>query len=108
LGGISRQHGKPSKPCPLRYLKDASYSPEREMRVSLSALGMGEFAYADGSTMAFNDSLQVQFDFRAAFADGTIKQILMAPGSNLDFLRAEFGKLGITAIEGRGVEKATP
>lgn len=92
-------------PTPIRYayLKDASYGAERELRVSLSALGMGEFAFADGSTMAFSDSLQVQFDFRAAFADGTIKQVLMAPGSNLEFLRAEFGKLGITAIEGPGV-----
>jgi hypothetical protein len=92
-------------PTPIRYayLKDASYAPERELRVSLSALGIGEFAFADDSTMAFSDSLQAQFDFRAAIGDCTIKQVLMAPGSNLDFLRAELGKFGITAIEGPGV-----
>lgn len=97
-------------PTPIRYayLKDANYALERELRVSLSALGMGEFAYADGSTMVFSDSIQVQFDFRAAFADGTIKQVLMAPGSNLDFLRAEFAKLKITAVEGPGIGSTTP
>ncbi|MBB5046097.1 hypothetical protein HNR60_000839 [Rhodopseudomonas rhenobacensis] len=97
-------------PNPIRYtyLKDACYAPERELRVSLSALGMGEFAFADGSTMAFSDSLQAQFDFRSAFADGTIKQILIAPGSNLDFLRVEFGKLGIAAIEGPCVRDGDP
>lgn len=89
-------------PNPVRYayLKDSCYAPEREMRVSLSALGMGEFAFDDGSTMKFSDSLQVQFDFRAAFADGTIKQIMRAPDTNLDFLRTELAKLRITAIEG--------
>lgn len=90
-------------PNPIRYtyLKDSSrYAPEQELRVSLSALGMGTFAFADGSPMAFSDSLQVQFDFRAAFADGTVKQIMLGPDSNLDFLRAELAKLGITAVEG--------
>jgi hypothetical protein len=87
---------------PIRYvyLKDACYAPERELRVSLSALGMGQFVLADGSPMTFSDSLQMQFDFRAAFADGTIKQVVLAPDSNLDFLRAELAKLRITAIEG--------
>jgi hypothetical protein len=89
-------------PNPIRYayLKDSCYAPERELRVSLSALGMGEFVLSDGSPMAFSDSLQVQFDFRAAFADGTVKQIMLAPNSNLDFLRAELAKLRITAVEG--------
>ena len=81
-------------PVSYVYLKDASYAAERELRVSLFALGLGEYAFADGSTMAFRNSLQVQFDFRGAFADGTIKQVLMAPGSNLEFLRAEFGSSG--------------
>lgn len=87
-------------PNPIRYayLKDSRFAPERELRVSLSALGMGEFAFDDDTTMRFSDSLQVQFDFRAAFADGTIKQIMRVPDTKRDFLKAELAKL--TAVEG--------
>jgi hypothetical protein len=89
-------------PNPIRYtyLKHSCYTPERELRVSLSALGTGEIVLTDGSPMAFSDSLQVQFDFHAAISDGTIKQIMLAPDSNLDFLRAELANLKITAVEG--------
>ncbi len=88
-------------PNPIRYayLRDSCYAPERELRVSLSALGIGQFVLADGSPMPFGESLQVQFDFKAAFANGTIKQIMLAPHTNLDFLRAELAKLRITAVE---------
>jgi hypothetical protein len=61
---------------------------------------MGQFVLADGSLLRFSDSLQLQFDFRAAFADGTIKRVMLAPHSNLDALQTELAKLRITAIEG--------
>lgn len=88
-------------PNPIRYvyLKDKTYAPERELRVSLSALGIGQFVLDDGSEMVFSDRLQVQFDYRAAFADGTIKQILAGPGLDADYLRTELANLNIGTIE---------
>lgn len=90
-------------PNPIRYayLKDSAYAPERELRISLSALGMGKFVLADGTEMVFSDSLQVQFDYRAAFADGTIRQIVAGPGTDVDYLRAELSKLNISTAENR-------
>lgn len=85
-------------PNPIRYtyLKDKmQFSDEKELRICLSAMGIGQFALRDSSTMQFPPSLQLAFDFRAAIADGTIQQILYAPDSDSDFLHAELHKLRI-------------
>lgn len=87
-------------PIAYTYLKDTKYSDEKELRITLSALGIGEFAMIDGSTMAFPTSLQASFDFRAAIADGAIERILCAPDTDSGFLYAELGKLGIAPREG--------
>lgn len=84
-----------ANPIRYTYLKDKRFSKEKELRISLSAIGIGQFVLKDGSTMQFPSSLQLAFDFRAAIANGTIQQILYAPGSNFDFLQAELLKLGI-------------
>ena len=68
--------------------------------MSLSAPGIGKFALSDGSTMDFPASLQVAFDFRAAIADGTIRQILCAPDCDSSFLHTELDKLHILPSEG--------
>ena len=68
-----------ANPIQYAYLKDRSYHEERELRVSLSALGMGRLVLADGREIQFPTSLQFGFNFREAFADGTISQILTAP-----------------------------
>jgi len=90
-------------PNPIRYayLKDASFAPERELRISLSALGMGKLVLADGTEMVFSDSLQVQFDYRAAFANGKIRQIVASPETDVAYLRAELSKLNIGTAENR-------
>jgi hypothetical protein len=79
----SHQANHPHLPNPLTYtyLKSTRFSKEKELRVSLSALGMGEFALKDDSIMEFPPSLQLAFDFRTAMADGTIEQILNRPGN---------------------------
>ena len=93
----SHQANHPHLPNPLTYtyLKNTKFSEEKELRVSLSALGMGEFALKDGSIMEFPSSLQLAFDFRMAIADGILKQILWGPNCDTDFLHAELGKLRI-------------
>lgn len=84
-------------PNPIRYtyLKSKAFGAEKELRVSLSAIGIGHFALNDGSIMEFPPSLQVPFDFKAAMADGTLVQILLAPDADGDFLHAELYKLRI-------------
>jgi hypothetical protein len=98
----SHQANTEHLPNPIKYiyLKDNKFSEERELRISLSTIGIGRFALKDGSTIEFPPSLQLAFDFRTAIADCTIKQILYAPDSDSDFLKAELHKLRIVARKG--------
>jgi hypothetical protein len=89
-----------ANPIRYAYLKDQQFAAEHELRVSLSAFGMGLFVMGDGSEMIFSDNLQMQFDYRAAFADGTIEQILVSPDTDIAFLRAELKNFNIIAVEG--------
>jgi len=96
------QANKARLPNPIKYtyLKDKRFSEEEELRVSLSALGIGQLVLNDGSTIDFPPSLHVTFDSRRAIADGTIQQILYAPDCDSGFLRAQLAKLGIVPSEG--------
>jgi hypothetical protein len=91
-------------PNPIRYtyIKDKSYADEHELRISLSAIGMGHFVLADGTKIEFPPGLELGFDFQRAMADGTITEVFPGPGSDLDFLRDELGKLGIKAVDADG------
>lgn len=87
-------------PIKYTYLKDKErFSLDKELRISLSAPGIGQFALKDNGIMQFPISLQLDFNFRAAIADGTIQQILYAPDSNSEFLQAELHKLRIVATK---------
>ena len=66
-------------PIVYSYLKSINFAEDEELRISLSAIGIGQFALTDDRFMEFPDSLQVTFDFKAAIADGTIQRILYAP-----------------------------
>ena len=88
-------------PTPIKYtyLKNRKFSDERELRVSLSAPGIGQFVM-DGSVMDFRAGLQIHFDFKAAFADGTIQALLYAPDYDTGFLHAELLKMRIVPSDG--------
>lgn len=91
------------RPNPIiyTYLKDKErFSEEKELSISLSATGIGQFALGDGSKMPFPSSLQLTFNFKAALADGTIQQILCTPDSDSDFLQTELQKLRIVLSKG--------
>jgi len=92
----------PYLPNPIRYahMKSALYKNENELRVTLSALGMGHFALNDGTIMDFPEHLQVPFDFRQALANGTIQMILCAPDCDREFLLSELGKRRIAPAPG--------
>ncbi|MDO8413197.1 MAG: hypothetical protein Q7S51_05340, partial [Gallionellaceae bacterium] len=92
-----------SNPIKYTYLKDKEkFSKEKELRIALSALGIGQFPLGDGNTMHFPDSLKMTFDFRTANANGTIQQILYASNCDYDFLHAELHKLHIVPSEESG------
>ena len=84
-------------PIVYTYLKDRKqFSEEKELRVSLSAIGIGHFVLDDGSLMDFPPTLHLPFDLRSAFADGTVQQILHAPDCDTGFLEDGLRALGIT------------
>jgi hypothetical protein len=82
-------------PIIYSYLKDNSLHEERELRISLSAPGIGQFMLNDGTAMDLPVSLQMPFDFRAALSDGTIKEILRGPQCDVEFLIDELKKMQI-------------
>ena len=83
-------------PNPIEYtfLKDESFSSESELRVSLSAVGVGRFVLDNGSEFQFPRSIQAPFHFQAA-GDGTIDSILFEPGFDKGPLSADLKGLGI-------------
>ena len=84
-------------PIEYTFWKGKQYSGENELRIALSALGIGNFAMNDGRMMDFPDNVQVVFDFRAAIMAGAIQQILYAPDCDSGFLHAELRELCIVA-----------
>lgn len=84
-------------PNPIQYIymKHKDYHPDTELRVSLSAIGMGHFALADGSRIEFPPHLRFGFDYRAALASGAIEQILRSPDCDPDFLEAQLARFRI-------------
>jgi hypothetical protein len=86
-----------ANPIQYTYVKDISYKDERELRISLSALGIGHFGLGDGSIMEFDKTLQVEFDFRAAIGTGVIRQLMSSPDCDSDFVRSQLRKFGINS-----------
>lgn len=89
-----------ANPLQYTYLKGMTFAAERELRISLSTLGLGHFAFNDGSPMPFPPSLQMQFDFRVALAGGAVRQILRAPDCDAPFLEEGFARFGIAPAPG--------
>lgn len=63
-------------PIIYAYQKDNKYKEEKELRISLSAFGMGKFTYSDQVEIQFPKFLKIPFNFKNAFSDGIIKEIL--------------------------------
>lgn len=91
-------------PNPIRYtyIKDESFAPEREFRISLSAFGLGHYVLANGTKIDFPPGLQLGFDFGQAIALGVITEIIPGATCNIDYLRTELDKLGIGAVDNGG------
>lgn len=87
---------QPVNPIQYSYIKDECYSSERELRITLTALGMGRFMLNDSHEIEFPPTLQLAFDYRRAFAEGAIHQILLAPNTDRTLLVQELNRLGIS------------
>lgn len=92
-------------PVKYTYLKGTQFKEEKELRVSLSALGIGQFALNDGRMIEFPPGLSMQFDFQAALNDGTIQQLLLAPDSDAAYLYDELSKVRIAPAPGSDLGK---
>ena len=85
-----------ANPIQYIFLKDAErYSQERELRISLSAQGMGHYVLSDNTKIVFPESLPLGFDFKMAFKNRVIEQILLATEDDLPFLTKELDRLGV-------------
>jgi hypothetical protein len=85
-----------ANPVQYTYIKDAiNYHDERELRVSLSALGIGHFVLDDGSNIEFQESLEVEFNFRTTIRTGAIQQLISSPDCDSSFVQQELDKCGI-------------
>lgn len=84
-------------PITYTYIKDRrQFAEDREFRISLSANGIWrQFVLPDGTAVEFPSSMQLEFDFHAAIANGAIVKIVRAPGTHTDFLKSELEKLHI-------------
>ena len=95
-------YGTGSLPNPIlyTYLKDEkAYSDDKELRISLSAIGVGRIVLADRREAEFPRHLHMHFDFRAAFADKTITEIMPGPGCGIAFLQDELKRLRVSAVD---------
>lgn len=69
-----------AKPNPIEYLyfKDNKYKKEKELRISLSAIGMGIIQLPNGQLFDFSNSLSFGFNFDQAVSCGAISHIKIA------------------------------
>jgi hypothetical protein len=85
-------------PIQYTYLKSDSYSGEREMRISLSAIGIGRFQLADGTELDFPKSLHVPLDFPAALNTGAITRLICDSEVTFEDLQGDLHQLHIDAV----------
>jgi hypothetical protein len=93
---------KIANPIQYTFLKDKGrFEGEKELRVALSALGIGQFVLTNGARTDFPPRLQMHFDYREAFSGGVITEILCPSNfvgpPHVETLRSEMAKLRMMA-----------
>jgi hypothetical protein len=83
-----------ANPIEYTYLKARAFADEHELRVSLSALGLGRYAVGP-VVMEFPETIQMHFDFKAALADGGIKEFIVGPNCNIAYLEEELARFNV-------------
>ncbi len=65
----------PPNPIEYLYMKHKNYEPEAEVRITLSAIGIGNFKMANGDDLAFLKSLKFEFNWKEAIDQGWVEVI---------------------------------
>ena len=93
-------------PIIYSYLKEAvQFAGEKELRVTLSTLGVGKFALADGSEIVFPPSMRLDFDFQAALGNGTIVRVLVETDDVKTHVERELESVRVGTLSGVGQGK---
>jgi hypothetical protein len=80
-------------PIIYTYLKDLNFADEAELRITLSAIGIGSFQ-VNGNSVAFPNNLQFPFDYVEALKRGAIERFERS-GCDLDWLRGALEPTGL-------------
>jgi len=81
------------------FIKDKRFAPDQEVRITLSAFGLGDFALNDGSYLPFRDYLQLGFSFHHAIKTGIIHGLLTPPEADEGPLRDVLERVRIKPAE---------
>ena len=82
-------------PVQYTYLKDRKrFADEKELRISLSALGIGSYKVS-GKGLDFYDFVHIDFDYRSAMANGTMRTVECSPDIDRAYLQSRLEELRI-------------
>ena len=81
-----------ANPIEYTFLKATAFEREQELRIALSAIGIGRYVIG-GKEIEFPTSIPAPFDFRQALNDGTVVRIELPADS--DFLSQELERRGM-------------
>lgn len=84
------------KPIKYVYFKDKEkYQREKELRITLSTIGIGKLILKDGREIDFPKHLHLGFNFGPAIGNGTIVEILHSPDCDLKYFQSNLQQCGI-------------
>lgn len=91
-------HKRLVNPIQYAYLKSSKFAGDSELRVTLSALGIGQFALG-GEILEFPPRARLHFDFRSAIDDGALVRLEIPNGSDTEYLYGQLDKLRVTPLQ---------
>lgn len=83
-----------ANPIIYTFLKDLKYTDETELRIALSAIGLGTFQ-VNGNPARFPSNLQFPFDYVEALKRGAIQRLERSAGCDADWLRRALASTGL-------------
>ena len=83
-------------PIQYVYTKDRErFEHEKELRITLHAIGIGRFILNDGSEFDFPDSLQLSFDIIEALRDQTVTKVICFSQVQYEILNKALDQSGV-------------
>lgn len=98
----ANEHEIPN-PIIYSYLKDRRYKQDKELRFTLSALGVGRYQVIAGQDLLFPPSISYPFDFQKAALDGTIQRLIFEDGVDPNSYLRKLSKVGCVPAEGSDI-----